>query len=180
MLFPSEQISGRVAELGDELTRDYAGSVPLLVTVLKSATVFVADLTRELDLQHEMDFIAVSSYGAASGGVQARIMKDLQIPATGRDVVLVEDIIDTGLTLGFIMKWLHTHEPASVRVCTLLDRPHRRLVETPIAYRGFSLPDRFMVGYGLDYQQAYRHLPDLHELELDGRGELELLRDSSA
>ena len=167
VLFDREQIAARVAEIGEQISQDYEGRVPVLVTVLKGATVFVADLARTLTVQHEMDFLALSAYGDESSGMHARILKDVSIPLANRDVILVEDIIDTGLTLRFILRWLSTHDPASVEVCTLLNRPHRRLVEEKIRYRGFNVPDRFYVGYGFDYQQRYRNLPDLQELELD-------------
>ncbi|MCW2923723.1 MAG: hypoxanthine phosphoribosyltransferase [Thermoleophilia bacterium] len=167
ILYSREQLDSRVATLGREVSEHYAGSVPVLVTVLKGATVFAADLVRHMTVAHEMDFLALSAYGDGTTGVQAQILKDLQIPVAGRDVLLVEDVIDTGLTLRFLVKWLETHEPASIEVCTLLDRPHRRLVDAPVRFRGFTVPDRFYVGYGFDYRQRFRNLPDLHELELD-------------
>lgn len=167
VLYTHEQIEARVSALGREVSEYYAGATPVLVTVLKGATVFAADLTRRMGIPHEMDFLAVSAYGDGTTGVQAQILKDLQIPVQGRDVLLVEDVIDTGLTLRFLKRWLETHEPASIEVCTLLDRPHRRLVDEPVRFRGFTVPDRFYVGYGFDYRQQYRNLPDLHELELD-------------
>jgi hypoxanthine phosphoribosyltransferase len=166
-LYSREQISDRVRALGEEVSEFYADSIPVLVTVLKGATVFVADLVRHMSVPHEMDFLALSAYGDGTTGVQAQILKDLQIPVQGRDVLLVEDVIDTGLTLRFLRKWLETHEPASVEVCTLLDRPHRRIADERVRFRGFTVPDRFYVGYGFDYRQMYRNLPDLHELELD-------------
>jgi hypoxanthine phosphoribosyltransferase len=167
VLHTREQIDARVKTLAREVSDYYANSVPVLVTVLKGATVFAADLVRHMTIQHEMDFLALSAYGDGTTGVQAQILKDLQIPVSGRDVLLVEDVIDTGLTLRFLMKWLATHEPASVEVCTLLDRPHRRLVDDAVRFRGFTVPDRFYVGYGFDYRQRFRNLADLHELELD-------------
>lgn len=167
ILYSREQIDSRVRALAAEVSEYYADSVPVLVTVLKGATIFAADLVRHVTVQHEMDFLALSAYGDGTTGVQAQILKDLQIPVAGRDVLLVEDVIDTGLTLRFLMKWLATHEPASVEVCTLLDRPHRRLVDDAVRFRGFTVPDRFYVGYGFDYRQRFRNLPDLRELELD-------------
>lgn len=167
ILHARDQIDARVRTLASDISDFYADSVPVLVTVLKGATIFAADLVRHMTVQHEMDFLALSAYGDGTTGVQAQILKDLQIPVAGRDVLLVEDVIDTGLTLRFLMKWLETHEPASVEVCTLLDRPHRRLVDDAVRFRGFTVPDRFYVGYGFDYRQRYRNLPDLHELELD-------------
>lgn len=166
-LYTREQLAARVEALGREVSSFYEGSTPVLVTVLKGATVFAADLVRRMSIPHEMDFLALSAYGDGTTGVQAQILKDLQIPVAGRDVLLVEDVIDTGLTLRFLNRWLETHEPASVEVVTLLDRPHRRLVDDRVRFRGFTVPDRFYVGYGFDYRQRYRNLPDLHELELD-------------
>ncbi len=166
-LYTREQLDARVATLGREVSKHYEGSIPVLVTVLKGATVFAADLVRHMSIPHEMDFLALTAWGDGTTGVQAQVLKDLQIPVAGRDVLLVEDVIDTGLTLGFLVKWLETHEPASIEVCTLLDRPHRRLIDAPVRFRGFTVPDRFYVGYGFDYRQRYRNLPDLHELELD-------------
>lgn len=168
VVYTREQIAKRVEELGAEIDHDYAGRVPVLVTVLRGATIFAADLTRNMRVQHEMDFIALSAYGQNDPGVQARIVKDLQIPVSGRDVILVEDIIDTGLTLRFILRCLEMHEPRSIKVCSLLDRPYRRLVDTPIDYCGFTVPDRFLVGYGFDFQQRHRALPDLHEFAFPG------------
>lgn len=167
VLYTRDQLHARVAALGHEVSEYYAGATPVLVTVLKGATVFAADLVRQMSIEHEMDFLALSAYGDGTTGVQAQILKDLQIPIRGRDVLLVEDVIDTGLTLRFLIRWLETHDPASIEVCTLLDRPHRRLADDPVRFRGFTVPDRFYVGYGFDYRQRYRNLPDLHELELD-------------
>lgn len=167
MLYDAGQIAARVAELGADITADYLGRAPVLVTVLKGATMFAADLARNLHIQHDMDFLAISAYGESGGPDRARVLKDLQTPVTGRDVILVEDVVDTGLTLQFLLRWLRGHEPASLEVVTLLDRPHRRLVDEKIRYRGFTAPDRFLVGYGFDYQQRYRNLPELRELALD-------------
>jgi hypoxanthine phosphoribosyltransferase len=167
IVYSSDRIAARVAELGADISADYAHDVPVLVTVLTGATVFAADLARELSVQHEMDFLAISAYGEHDSGDHARVLKDLQHPVNGRSVLLVEDVVDTGLTLGFLLQWIHGKEPRSVDVVTLLDRPHRRLVDVPIRYRGFVAPDRFLVGYGFDYRQQYRGLPDMHELPLD-------------
>jgi hypoxanthine phosphoribosyltransferase len=166
-LYDGEQIAARVEALGREISEFYAGATPVLLTVLKGATVFAADLTRQMSVPHEMDFLALSAYGEGGSGAQAQILKDLQIPITGRDVLLVEDVVDTGLTLRFLTKYLRNHAPASIEVVTLLDRPHRRLVDEPVRFRGFTVPDRFFVGYGFDYRQQYRNLPGLHELELE-------------
>jgi hypoxanthine phosphoribosyltransferase len=161
ILFTQEQITRRVGELAAAMTRDYTGRAPLFVSVLKGAVFFLTDLTRALHLPVEIDFMAITSYGSAKAqsGV-VRLIKDLDVEITGRHVVLVEDIIDTGLTAGYLLRLLHARSPASLRICTLLDRPYRRILETlDIAYRGFEVPDRFLVGYGLDYRERYRHLP---------------------
>jgi hypoxanthine phosphoribosyltransferase len=167
VLFDRHRIAERVEALAADVSEYYQGSVPVLVSVLTGATFFAADLARSLTIEHEMDFLAVSAYGDGTTGVQAQVLKDLQIPVTGRDVLLVEDVVDTGLTLRFLMRWLETHEPASVEVCALLDRPHRRLVDEGVRFRGFTVPDKFYVGYGFDYRQRFRNVPQLHELELD-------------
>ncbi|HEV2439246.1 MAG TPA: hypoxanthine phosphoribosyltransferase [bacterium] len=160
-LFTEEQITRRVRDLAGAISRDYAGRAPLLVSVLKGAVYFLTDLTRALAVPVEIDFMAITTYGSAKAqsGV-VRLIKDLDVEITGRDVVLVEDIIDTGLTAGYLLRLLQARSPASLRICTLLDRPYRRILETlDITYRGFEVPDRFLVGYGLDYRERYRHLP---------------------
>ncbi len=167
VVYDRARIEQRVSELGAEISRDFADDVPVLVTVLTGATMFAADLTRHISVQHEMDFLAISAYGAAGPGEHARVLKDLQHAVNNRSVILVEDVVDTGLTLGFLLDWIQRKEPSSVDVVTLLDRPHRRLMDVPIRYRGFVAPDLFLVGYGFDYRQQYRGLPDMHELPLD-------------
>ncbi len=166
VLYSSSDIAARVQALGAEVSEDLAGTTPVVVTVLTGATIFSADLTRAMDLPHEMDFLAVSAFDGHAPGDQVQVTKDLQHPIADRDVVLVEDVIDTGLTLRFILSWLESRRPRSIRVCTLLDRPHRRLAEVDIHYRGFTPPDGFYVGYGFDWRQRYRNLPDLVELDL--------------
>jgi hypoxanthine phosphoribosyltransferase len=161
ILLPGDRISTRVRELGAEISRDYADRQPLLVSVLKGAVYFLADLTRAVEIPVQIDFMAITSYGSAraQSGV-VRLIKDLDVEITGRHVLLVEDIIDTGLTAGYLLRLLHARSPASLEICTLLDRPYRRILNTlRIAYRGFEIPDRFVVGYGLDYREQYRHLP---------------------
>jgi hypoxanthine phosphoribosyltransferase len=160
ILVTEEQIQQRVRDLGRELTRDYAGRDPVLVSVLKGSILFLADLIRATDLPLSVDLMEVSSYGQGteSSGL-VRILKDLSAPIEGRDVVVVEDIIDTGLTLNYLLHYLEGKHPASIAICALLDKPARRLVEIPIAYRGFSIPDQFVVGYGLDFAERYRNLP---------------------
>jgi hypoxanthine phosphoribosyltransferase len=160
ILLDAETVAGRVAELGAQLSADYAGRDPVLVSVLKGALVFLADLMRAMDLPTSIDFMEVSSYGAATeSSGQVRILKDLSKPIEGRDVIVVEDIIDTGLTLNYLLGYLADRQPASISICCLLDKPARRLAEIPIDYIGFTIPDRFVIGYGLDYDERYRNLP---------------------
>lgn len=158
VLLSASQIERRVNELGSEIARDYAGREPLFVGVLKGVTCFMADLMRHTALPLSVDFMTISSYeGDGSGAV--RIVQDLQENIGGRDVLIVEDIVDTGMTLNHLLRQLRAREPASLRVCTLLDKRVRRLVATPIDYVGFEVGDEFVVGYGLDYMQRFRNLP---------------------
>ena len=159
ILLDTELIASRVAQLGAELTRDYAGREPVLVSVLKGSLVFLADLMRAMDLRSSIDLMEVSSYAGTETSGQVRILKDLSKSIEGRDVVVVEDIIDTGLTLNYLLRYLAERRPASITICCLLDKPARRLAEIPIDYRGFTIPDRFVIGYGLDYEERYRNLP---------------------
>ncbi|MEW8978795.1 MAG: hypoxanthine phosphoribosyltransferase [Symbiobacterium sp.] len=159
-LLTAEQIAARVSEMGAEISRDLAGETVLVVGVLKGAFVFCADLVRALTVPAEVDFMAVSSYGSAteSSGV-IRILKDLERSVTGRHVLLVEDIVDTGLTLRYLKEYLEHQNPASLRVAVLLDKPARRRTEVSVDYVGFTIPDEFVVGYGIDCAEQYRHLP---------------------
>jgi hypoxanthine phosphoribosyltransferase len=160
ILYEEEEIQDRVRELGRAITTDYAGRSPVLVCILKGAVVFLADLMREIDLPVRMDFMSISSYGAgseATGGV-VRILKDLDQDIGGEDVIVVEDIIDTGLTLSYLLASLRARQPASLEVCTLLDKSVRRIAPLDIKYRGFDCPDRFVVGYGLDHGERYRNV----------------------
>lgn len=168
VLISSDDLSGRVAELGAQISRDYAGKDLVMVGVLRGAVVFIADLLRNLDLPCEIDFMAVSSYGSSrdSSGV-VRILKDLDDSITGRDVLIVEDIVDSGLTLNYLMRNLQARDPGSLEVCALLTKPERRRVDIPIRYTGFEIPNTFVVGYGLDHAQQYRHLPYVAELPED-------------
>jgi len=160
VLLTEDQIQARVAELGAQLNTDYAGLEPVLISVLKGSIVFLADLVRSMELPLSIDIMEVSSYGAATEtSGQVRILKDLSNPIEGRHVIVVEDIIDTGLTLNYLLRYLREKGPASLRICCLLDKPARRLTEIPIDYVGFTIPDRFVVGYGLDYGERYRNLP---------------------
>jgi hypoxanthine phosphoribosyltransferase len=160
ILLDGDAIQGRVAELGAQLTADYAGRHPVMVSVLKGSIVFLADLIRATELPLSLDLMEVSSYGSGTeSSGQVRILKDLSMTIEGRDVIVVEDIIDTGLTLNYLLRYLRERNPASIRVCCLLDKPARRLAEIEIDYRGFTIPDRFVIGYGLDYDERYRNLP---------------------
>jgi hypoxanthine phosphoribosyltransferase len=160
ILLSEEQITERVDELGRQLAADYEGRFPVLVSVLKGSIVFLADLVRSMPVPLSVDLMELSSYGAnTESSGQVRILKDLSGPIEGRDVIVVEDIIDTGLTLNYLLKYLQDRGPASVRICCLLDKPARRLAEINIDYRGFTIPDRFVIGYGLDFDERYRNLP---------------------
>jgi len=160
VLLTDERIQARVAELGAQLATDYAGRDPVLVSVLKGSIVFLADLVRQMEIPLSIDLMEVSSYGASTeSSGQVRILKDLSMAIDGRDVIVVEDIIDTGLTLNYLLRYLHDKGPASIRICCLLDKPARRLADITIDYRGFTIPDRFVIGYGLDYDERYRNLP---------------------
>lgn len=153
-------LQARVAELGAQIATDYAGRAPVLVGILKGATLFVADLARAINLPVEFDFMAVSSYGSAtaSSGI-VRITKDLDSSIDGRDVILVEDIVDSGMTLRYLREYLERRNPASMAVCTLLDKQVARKADVAVEYVGFQIPDAFVVGYGLDYAERYRNLP---------------------
>src|SRR6186713_1552214 len=160
ILLTEEQISTRVAELGSRISADYQGRTLTLVSVLKGSLPFMADLMRAIDLPLRIDLMEVSSYGGAtteSSGL-VRILKDLSASIAGEDVLIVEDIIDTGLTLNYLIRYLRGKNPATLRICTLLDKPARRLVDIPVDYTGFTIPDQFVVGYGLDYGEIYRNL----------------------
>ena len=160
MVVEADQLQARVRELGAEISRDYAGRDLLLLGVLKGAVFFLADLMRAVESPCELDFMAVSSYGSLtdSSGV-VRILKDLDAPLEGRHVLIVEDIVDSGLTLQYLMRTLQTRGPASLEVCALLTKPERRKVEMPARYVGFEIPDKFAIGYGLDHAERYRNLP---------------------
>ena len=162
----AETLQERVRELGAELTRDYEGCDLFLMGVLKGAVFFVADLMRHIDLDCELDFMAVSSYGSLtdSSGV-VRILKDLDAPIEGKDVLIVEDIVDSGLTLNYLLRNLRGRNPRSLEVCALLVKPGRRKIDLPIRYVGFEIPNQFVVGYGLDLDQRYRNLPHVAAVE---------------
>jgi hypoxanthine phosphoribosyltransferase len=160
ILIDEERLQERIHELGREVSTDYAGRELLLVGVLKGAVFFMADLMRSLTVPCEIDFMAISSYGAAtdSSGV-VRILKDLDINIEGRHVLVVEDIIDSGLTLSYLVRNLEAREPATLEICALMTKPERREIEVPVRYVGFEIPNRFVIGYGLDFAQRYRNLP---------------------
>jgi hypoxanthine phosphoribosyltransferase len=160
VLIDEDALRGRIAELGREISTDYQGRDLLLVGVLKGAVFFMADLMRELTVPCEIDFMAISSYGAAtdSSGV-VRILKDLDINIEGRHVLVVEDIIDSGLTLSYLMRNLESREPETIEVCALMTKPERREIDVPVRYIGFEIPNRFVIGYGLDFAERYRNLP---------------------
>jgi hypoxanthine phosphoribosyltransferase len=160
VLVDTEALGTRIAELGAEISADYEGRDLLLIGVLKGAVFFMADLMRKLTIPCEVDFMAISSYGAStdSSGV-VRILKDLDINIEGRHVLVVEDIIDSGLTLSYLMRNLESREPATLEVCALLTKPDRREMEVPVRYVGFEIPNRFVIGYGLDFGERYRNLP---------------------
>jgi hypoxanthine phosphoribosyltransferase len=166
VLVTAEELQRRVAELGEEISRDYAGRPLLLVGVLKGAVFFLSDLMRFIDIPVEVDFMAVASYGSAtdSSGV-VRILKDLDAAIEGRDVLIVEDIVDSGLTLQYLLRNLGSRNPRTLEVCALLTKPERRKVDLPTRYVGFEIPDRFVVGYGLDYLERHRNLPFVAVLE---------------
>ena len=162
VLIEPDALSARVAELGAEIAHDYEGREPVLVSSLKTSVFFLADLSRAIPIPHAIDFIALAGYGGKSTRSGVRLIKDLDLSITGRDVLLVEDVVDTGLTLNYVCRTLGLREPASLAAVTFLDRPYRRLVDDlPVRYIGFTVPDEFFVGYGFDLDERYRHLPDL-------------------
>lgn len=177
VLFSESVIAQRVGELGGQISRDYAGLNPLVVGVLKGVMFFMSDLLRTLTLPVHVDFMAISRYQPGQGTKgPVRLTKDLDEPVVGRHVLFVEDVIDTGLTLSYLLRNLRARGPASLEVCTLFDKPQRRIADIALRYKGFDLPDRFVVGYGLDYKEAYRHLPYVAELTPQTLG----LRNSSS
>jgi len=166
VLVASEEIGEKVRELGERISEDYRDEEILLLGILRGAVVFLSDLMRCLELPCEIDFMEVSSYGVetTSSGV-VRILKDLEEDITGRHVLIIEDIIDTGLTLSYLRRTLLARKPASLEICALLSKPSRRQADLEVRYLGFDVPDEFVVGYGIDYAGAYRNLPDIHALD---------------
>ena len=166
ILISRDEIAEAVDRLACEIKRDYQGKQPLLIGVLKGSFVFMADLIRQLDLPLELDFIRLSSYGAAreSSG-KVKVVQGVKTPIKGRDVLVIEDIVDTGITTSFLLDYLKKKQPASLKLCTLTDKPSRRRVPVSIDYLGLSLPNKFVVGYGLDFNQRFRNLPDIYTPE---------------
>ena len=166
ILVQPDELAHRVRELAEEISRDYEGRELLLIGVLKGAVFFLSDLMRHLDVNCEVDFMAVSSYGSStdSSGI-VRILKDLDAPIENRDVLIVEDIVDSGLTLSYLFRMLRGRNPATLEVCALLTKPDRREVDLPIKYVGFEIPNRFAIGYGLDFAERFRNLPYVAVLE---------------
>jgi hypoxanthine phosphoribosyltransferase len=162
VLVGREDIRRRIEELGRDITVDYEGRAPVLISVLKGGSVFLADLMRDIHLPIAIDYMSISRYGGAAESMgRVRIVKDLELDVGGREVLIVEDIVDTGLTLSYLITVLESRQPASVEVCALLDKSVRRITPLPIRYVGFDCPDVFVVGYGLDFQERYRNLPDI-------------------
>ena len=160
VLFSEEQLKTRVAEISAQIDKDYEGKEPLLISILRGSFVFMADLVRQIHVPCTVDFMAVSSYGSGTvSSGQVKIVKDLSEPIEGKDILVVEDILDSGNTLSYLLKLLEARHPASIRLCTLLDKPERRTKPVAVQYSGFSIPDEFVVGYGLDYDEKYRNLP---------------------
>jgi hypoxanthine phosphoribosyltransferase len=172
LLLTAEQIGARVKELGAKISHDYEGRTPFLIGVLKGSLVFLADLARAITIPVNVDFMSISSYGDGTNSGVVRILKDLDESITGHDVILVEDIIDTGLTLTYLLATLTARRPASLEVCGLLDKSARRIVEVPIRYKGFDIPDEFVIGYGLDHEGRYRNLRSIFSVK-----DMAVLRD---
>lgn len=168
IMLPEEQVDARIKELGEQISRDYAGKSVHLICILKGSVYFTCELAKRISIPVTMDFMQCSSYGAEtkSSGV-VKIAKDLDEPITGRDVIIIEDIIDSGRTLSHLTKLLAQRQPASLKLCTLLDKPDRRVVDVDVEYVGFQIEDKFVVGYGLDYDQQYRNLPYIGVVEFE-------------
>jgi hypoxanthine phosphoribosyltransferase len=166
ILISRDEIAKAVDRLASEIKRDYQGKQPLLIGVLKGSFMFMADLIRQLDSPLELDFIGLSSYGTAreSSG-RVRVVQGVKTPIKGRDVLVIEDIVDTGITISFLLDYLNKKQPASLKLCALTDKPSRRRVPVSIDYLGFTVPNKFIVGYGLDFNQKFRNLPDIYALE---------------
>ena len=168
VMLTEEEVDARIKEIGERISRDYAGGQVHLVCVLKGGSFFMCELAKRITVPVSLDFMSVSSYGGStkSSGV-VKIVKDLDEPLKGKDVIVVEDIVDSGRTLSYLLELLGQREPRSMRLCTLLDKPDRRVVDVKVDYTGFEIPDEFVVGYGLDYDQRYRNLPYIGVVEFD-------------
>ncbi len=168
VLLSEDEVDRRIQEIGEQISKDYAGKSVHLVCVLKGGSFFMCELAKRITVPVSLDFMSVSSYGSGtkSSGV-VKIVKDLDEPLQGRDVLVVEDIVDSGRTLSYLMEMLRDRRPASLRLCTLLDKPERRVIDVNVDYTGFQIPDQFVVGYGLDYDQRYRNLPYIGIVEFD-------------
>ena len=165
VIITQDDLLKRIAELGNSISEDYRGKDPVLICVLKGAAVFMADLIRVVRIPIVIDFLSISSYAGRGESGAVRIIKDLDINIANKDVLMVEDIIDTGFTLGYLLRILKARNPSSLKVAVLLDRPALRIVDLPVAYKGFEIPDEFVVGYGLDYKENFRHLPYICKLK---------------
>lgn len=165
VLISREQITARVAELAAEIDRDYADKNPLFICILKGSAFFFTDLLKELTIPAEIDFMAVSSYGSGTTSGYVKMVKDLDRPIDGRHVIIVEDMVDSGNTLSYLRELLLTRDPASLAICTLMDKPERRVAAIDVDYTGFQVPDEFVVGYGLDYAERYRTEPEIYTLK---------------
>jgi len=168
LVISEEEINNKVKELGTCISKDYQGRKLILICNLKGAFIFLADLSRSIKVPLSVDFIATTSYDGTGSTGDVRIIKDLKMDIRNKDVLIVEDIVDTGYTLDYIIKYLELHKPASIRVCTLLDKASRRMIDVKINYTGFIVDDKFLVGYGLDYNERYRELKYIAELILEG------------
>lgn len=168
MMLSEEEVDRKIQELGDQISKDYAGKSVHLVCVLKGGSFFMCELAKRITVPVSLDFMSVSSYGGdtKSSGV-VKIVKDLDEPLNGKDVIVIEDIVDSGRTLSYLLEMLNDRKPASLRLCTLLDKPERRVVDVKVDYTGFEIPDEFVVGYGLDYDQKYRNLPYIGVVKFD-------------
>lgn len=168
VMLSEEEVNKRIREIGEQITKDYAGKNVHLVCVLKGGAFFMVELAKRIERPVSLDFMSVSSYGGEtkSSGV-VKIVKDLDEPLTGKDVIVVEDIVDSGRTLSYLIELLRDRGPASIKLCTLLDKPDRRVVDVNVDYTGFTIPDEFVVGYGLDYDQRYRNLPYIGVVKFD-------------
>ncbi len=165
VIITQDDLRKRIAELGNSISEDYRGKDPVLICVLKGAAVFMADLIRVVRIPIVIDFLSISSYAGMGESGAVRIIKDLDINIANKDVLMIEDIIDTGFTLGYLLRILKARNPSSLKVAVLLDRPALRIVDLPVAYKGFEIPDEFVVGYGLDYKENFRHLPYICKLK---------------